>query len=53
MPITKFYNSDDVNTTTTELWQTKARLVSLKMIDILLYERKVTGVNMSKLLVFL
>ena len=27
-PITKFYNSDDVNATTVELRQTKARLIS-------------------------
>ena len=26
-PITKFYNSDDVNATTVELRQTKARLI--------------------------
>ena len=38
--ITKFYNSDDANTTMAELWQTIIRPVSFKMIDILLYEKK-------------
>ena len=43
--MTKFYNSDDINASTAELRQTKTRLVSFKMIDILLHETKVAGVN--------
>ena len=42
-PITKLYNSDDVNATTAELRQTKTRSIFLKMIDNLLHETKVTG----------
>ena len=36
----KFYNSGDLDTTTVELRQSKTRLVSLKMIDIILHETK-------------
>ena len=41
--ITRFYNSDDVNTTAADLRQTKTRPISFQMIDSLLYETKVTG----------
>ena len=41
--ITKFYYSDDVNTTTAELRQTKTRPISFYVIDNLLYETKVTS----------
>ena len=43
--LTKFYNSDDVNPTTAELREIKTRRISFKMIDVLLYETKMRGVN--------
>ena len=52
-PITKFYTSDDVNATTVELRQTKARLIFfLIIIDNLCMKQK-CYVEMSKIDVFL
>ena len=43
--ISKLYINDGVNATTAELQQTEMRPVSSEVIDFLLYETKVTGVN--------
>ena len=53
-PITKFYTSDDVNATTVELRQTKARLIFflIIIIDNLCMKQK-CYVEMSKIDVFL
>ena len=45
MPITKFYNRDDVNANAADFRQIKTRPASFEMIFILLYETKVTGVD--------